>query len=214
MKPYLNAGCGKIIMPRERPSHHALVDANVYEYPEWLNVDRIASEGVDLCVDLFRYPWPFENEQFAGALVFHLAEHIPQEIFLMAEYTDKPYELWTARERELSELPNGFYAFFAELHRILEAGAIAHLVVPYAGSRSYWIDPDHRRSFIPATFSYLCEGELDAPFVYPRLGVWTILEAPIFARTLPEDSPFDLEFAMSHFVNAATEFYIKLQVVK
>ena len=59
MKPYLNLGCGKIQLPCTRPAHHSLVDAEIYSYNSWRNVDVTPAVEPDECVNIFRYPWPW-----------------------------------------------------------------------------------------------------------------------------------------------------------
>ena len=154
-KPMLNLGCGKILLPCDRPDHHHLVDADIYDHPTWLNVDVSPNVGADEVVDVFRYPWPWPDDSFSGALLSHLAEHIPHHIFTTP---------WIPHDIEHAEyiqaLPDGFYAFFAELRRVLEPDAIVHILSPYGLSLA---DPTHTRPIVPATFGYLSPDE-DAPF--------------------------------------------------
>ena len=153
-KPMLNLGCGKIHLPCERPGHHGLVDAAVYEYPLWLNVDSTSDVGADEVVNVFRYPWPWADNSFSGALMAHIIEHIPHEICLKYVRYDKP---------DLGALPDGFYAFFAELWRVLEPDAVAHIMWPSPWSRGGIMDPSHTRMVMPETFDYLQPDE-KAPF--------------------------------------------------
>lgn len=174
-KPYLNLGCGKIILPGAgKPAHHALIPEEVYSPDrQWVNVDRIAGEGVTVA-DVFSYPWAWEDNSFDGALITHLVEHIPHEVDLDWRFPDNeslPYSD-PACER-LQHLSDGFYAFFAELHRVLTPGAVAHVLVPYAFSSGAMQDPTHRRYVTPETFSYLVPNP-DAPFVLEGIGAWTM----------------------------------------
>src|SRR5688572_6772440 len=71
-RPMLNLGCGRIILPAPRPAHHALIDAAIYDYPYWHNVDRNQQPGVNQVLDLFQYPWPLESDAYDGALLSHI----------------------------------------------------------------------------------------------------------------------------------------------
>src|SRR3990172_12089042 len=79
----LNLGCGRFPFPLDRehipnPEHlNDLPDA-VFE-PGWINVDKFAFDGVTPA-NLFRVPWPLEDNAFDMVWIGHLVEHIPHEV--------------------------------------------------------------------------------------------------------------------------------------
>lgn len=151
----LNLGCGRVLLPCAKPKHHWLVDDNIYRYPHWLNVDRSDNVGADEVTDLFKYPWPWADNAFCGALLSHIVEHIPHRIETLIFKTD--------RTNELESLPDGFYAFFAELWRVLEPDTVVHILAPSPWSFGFYADPSHTRPIVPMSFDYL-RPDPDAPF--------------------------------------------------
>lgn len=172
-KPYINIGCGKVILPNAKPLHHAIIPDGVHDYPYWVNVDRLQTSDEVTVADMFSYPWAWDDNSFDGALLTHIVEHIPHEVNLQGdvEHPDR----WM----RLNRLTDGFYAFFAELHRVLTPGAVAHVIVPFAWSDGAMQDPTHRRYLVPQSFSYLLPNP-NAPFELEALGAWEIVGAPLF----------------------------------
>jgi hypothetical protein len=214
---YINLGCGTVTLPCERPNHHSLVDAAIYAHPHWLNVDKIDS-GADELVNIFEYPWPWADNTFGGALLSHIVEHIPHRIRMAAIHK-------AADAQRLLGLQDGWFAFFAELWRVLKPGAVAHVLVPHGASDGALGDPTHTRYVMPHTFGYF---ETGGSFEYAVGSVWTQEPAvynisPIYAALMPD--PIDneatakakaeqLKVSMMVQRNAVVEFYVKLQAVK
>lgn len=227
-RPYLNAGCGRIILPAERPAHHALVDDSYYSYPLHVNIDRNDAPGVDYVFDLFTYPWPLADNSFDGALLSHLVEHIPHEIRMsLAEQhltggTSDRYEL-------LSNLQDGWFAFFAELYRVLTPGAIAHILAPYATSSGFLGDPTRTRPITEDTFQHSMQPDPDAPFAYATGGIHFKLVNVKFAL-MPRYQPFApteaddpvtaqqksemLDQLLHTHWNVVNDLYVKLECIK
>lgn len=151
---FLNLGCGKVILPAHRPQHHWVIPEDIYTECEWVNVDHSPDVGANQVFDLFKYPWPLPSATYEGALLSHIAEHIPHTI--NADDSE--------RGRYLASLPDGFYAFFAELYRVTKPNAPIHVIYPYALSTGAFQDPTHHRYIVPETFSYLTPNP-NAPFV-------------------------------------------------
>lgn len=227
-KPYANLGAGRIILPAPQPAHHGLVDPAIYSYPLWENIDRNAEPGIDRVIDLFRYPWPIEDNAYDGALLSHLSEHIPHEIrqsttvpgtgFEDSRAGDQKYfERW----RELQNLQDGWFAFFAELHRVLTPGNFIHILSPYATSTGAVVDPTHTRYLTPASFMHSMAPDPDAPFAYANGGIHFAINEPWrfnvhhdYAHLLQPGNEKLMERAIEHEFNVVYEFYLKLQVVK
>lgn len=237
--PYLNLGCGNVLLPSPRPMHHQLIPPGVHEYPYWLNVDKDPVDGV-LQADVFRYPFPWADNSFGGALLTHLIEHIPHEYQQSQRIDNHPQypdskegdSRWFGRSAYLRGLGDGFYAFFSELNRVLANGALVHIIVPYAFSTGAFQDPTHRRFMTPDSFGYLIKNP-NAPFQLPDVGGWQINDSFQFAmsesaardfatfqlmsKNEPDADQRIAEFfnsnVMTH-MNFASEFYVQLEVVK
>lgn len=235
-KPYLNAGCGRIILPAERPAHHAFVPENIYTEKQWINADRNATPGVDCVVDLFRYPWPWPNNHFDGALFSHIMEHVPHGIEMsippedqrrFLEYNPPPH---IKRFRELEKLQDGWYAWWAEAYRVLTHDARVHILSPHAHADGAYIDPSHTRYLTPTSFYHSMRPDPDAPFEYQTGGIHFEFEGnplygitDLYAHLLPKgDEPPDVQAAMqqvwfhklnTHW-NVASDFYVCLRAVK
>lgn len=247
-RPYLNLGCGRVILPAAKPAHYGLID-DIESYALWHNVDRNAEPGVDEVLDIFRYPWQFEDNSFDGALCAHICEHIPHEIrmnnggipaaeiendghgFVIKNHREielnrRLYE----RSRELASLQDGWYAFFAELHRVLTPGSIIHVLSPYAWSQGGVTDPTHTRLLTEQSFTHSMQPDPNSPFAYATDGLNLELVDParytvtqLFAHLLPapDDAPdvaaakqTQLQRAMQTQVNVVYELYVKLRVIK
>ena len=99
-------------------------------------VDIVEGADVEYVVDLFQYPWPFEDKSVREVVSNHLVEHIPH---YRPEY----------------EGVDGFWMFFNELYRICRKGAKITISCPYAkGDRGFW-DPSHTRYIHEMNFYYL-----------------------------------------------------------
>lgn len=226
-KPYLNLGCGRVILPAPKPAHYGLIEDGVCDYALWHNVDRNAQPGVDETLDLFRYPWPWADNSYDGALVAHVAEHIPHEIQLdesdvypLPEDTPAYRRLMAfyARRNEVRELQDGWFAFFAELHRVLTPGSLIHILSPYGWSSGGITDPTHTRLLTPDSFTHSMQPDPNAPFAYATGGLnLQLLDArlavtPEFQHLLAE--PERLQHLLNAQLNVAHEFAVKLRVIK
>jgi len=119
-------------------------------------------EGVDVrgdkkkyAVDLFKFPWPFEDNSVEEIHCSHLVEHIParevEERDIVAFATAKPDTI----KRFLGQ--DMLFAFMDECWRILQPDAWIQIVVPSARSNRAFQDPTHRRFLMQETFMYLDE---------------------------------------------------------
>lgn len=225
-KPFLNLGCGRVILPGERPAHHQSIPENIYQDEKWVNIDRVGTVGADKVFDLFAYPWPLESDSYNGAILTHVAEHIPHEIKtrIIPPYDWNGAFDWGKRVTELEGLQDGFFAFFSELTRVLTPGAEVHLISPHGMCTDAFIDPTHTRQLFPHTFQYFIPN-LDAPFEYGVGSQWQIaaqnygwsehahriMQNPMLTT---EQREADLKLAMDTQWNMIREFYVRLKVVK
>ena len=100
---------------------------------------------------------------------------------------------------------DGWFAFFDELWRVLQHGAVAHVLVPYALSSSAFIDPTHTRYVLPQTFSYFV-AQPDAPYKYS-------FKARFAVNMSPAVRPL-VEGADGNQFNQVADFYVKLRAIK
>jgi hypothetical protein len=149
----LNLGCGKTYLPSAPPPGHEIADPSIYDYPNWLNVDKVQGVGADFVFDLFTYPWPFADNSFGGALCAHLVEHIPHEI-RSSVFQDNNIDLYDQRWQQLQKLQDGWYAFFSELYRVLAPGSLVHIIAPYGFSDGGITDPSHTRYLTASSFTH------------------------------------------------------------
>ena len=185
--------------PAPKPAHYALIPGNVTEYALWHNVDLFDASGVDEVRDIFCYPWAgWDDNQFGGAMLGHIVEHIPH----------------MARGGATMD---GFFAFFAELWRVLEPGACVHILSPHGMSTNAHIDPTHTRALFPETFSYLVPDD-NAPFTKEHGGHFNTDELVYglteYGQALREQDERQFGYALGHQWNVVAELYVKLEVVK
>jgi hypothetical protein len=221
-QPYLNLGAGKIIYPGEPHWSHGMVNQAIFQYPLWHNIDRNAGDGIDECINLFTYPWPLQSDSYDGALLSHLCEHIPHKISiheperLMATAGYIPSD----RARLLMQMQDGWYAFFAELYRVLTDGAMVHILAPYGWSQGAITDPTHTRLLTEHTFTHSMKPDPDnVSFQYANGGIHFDLAEPVtfkptelFAHLLDDQAEWTR--ALQTRLNVVYEFYTKLRVVK
>lgn len=167
---------------------------------------RPGFEGVDIwegakhVVDLQKYPWPFEDNSVSEVWCSHYVEHIPMY----------PNAIRNGKEQD------GFFAFFDELHRIMEPGAWARIVVPCGRSdRAFW-DPTHRRFLMAQSFLYLNDGwrkqnNLDHYNVACDFGVNVTNAVDSTMNLLHPEAQAK---AFNHYWNTILDFHAQLQCVK
>lgn len=121
-------------------------------------------EGVDLYaanakhkVDLFKFPFPWEDSSVSEIHCSHFIEHLPcREV----EERDLalPAGLDPAQHAELHRELIGkdfLFAFFDECYRILRPEGKMMVICPAASGDRAFQDPTHRRFIVQATFFYL-----------------------------------------------------------
>jgi hypothetical protein len=126
-------------------------------------VDIRGNEKAKHRVDLFKFPWPFEDRSVDEIHASHLLEHVParevEERDLATHGTswsqsnpDGGSVMRLRRERFIGQ--DMLFAFMDECYRILKPDCWMHIIVPSGRSnRAFW-DPTHRRFFMQETFLY------------------------------------------------------------
>lgn len=93
--------------------------------PDWINVDMIKLQGIDVIHNLINFPYPFEDNFADEIKAVDVLEHLP------------PY---------IGEA-HGVIKFIEECHRILKPGGTLYLQTPGWKAEFLWIDPTHVRGF-------------------------------------------------------------------
>ena len=104
------------------------------EGDEWLNVDIVKLDGIDVVYNLMNYPWTFAEDNSieyikAKDIIEHMATHLPDG-------------------------RNSVIAFIEECHRILKTGGILFIQTPSWEADFFWIDPTHVRPFDKRSFDF------------------------------------------------------------
>lgn len=92
---------------------------------DYINVDMVALEGIDVVHNLMNYPWPFEDNSADEIRAVDVLEHLP------------PY---------IGE-EHGVIKFINECWRILKPGGELYIQTPGWRAEFLWIDPTHVRGF-------------------------------------------------------------------
>jgi hypothetical protein len=93
---------------------------------DWVNVDLVPLDGIDVVHNMAIYPWPFEDGSATEIRAIDVLEHLP------------PYT---------QDLKPGVVAFIEECHRILKPGGELFIQTPGWRAEFLWIDPTHVRGF-------------------------------------------------------------------
>lgn len=89
-----------------------------------INLDMFPLKGVNVVHDLNTYPYPFENDTFTEVTAIDVLEHVDDLVKCMNE-----------------------------IYRIMKVGGEIFIRVPDARyPEQLWIDPTHRRGFVPKSF--------------------------------------------------------------
>ncbi len=99
------------------------------------------------CVDLFKFPLPWEDSSVSEIRASHFLEHIPAR------------EVEERDMRSLSSHPapigkDFLCHFMDECYRILKPGGVMTVIVPSGRSDRAFQDPTHRRFFVESSFAY------------------------------------------------------------
>lgn len=171
MKRKLDVGCG----------------SNKLE--NYIGIDALDIDGVDVVWDLEEFPWPFEDSSFDYIKAFHIIEHINNQV-----------------------------GFFREIHRVAANGAIVHIETPHFSSSNSWADPTHVKHFSvlftdPVTKGgYLSDAVGEYELVSRRVSFGAVFGS-IRARLISKFFGY-AQWEKKAFTMPARNIFIDLKVVK
>lgn len=155
-------------------------------------------ENPDIVVDLAKETWPWPDNSVDEAFASHVLEHI-------------------------GPVPEGFFHFMKEVHRVLKPGAALTVILPHPSHDIFLNDPTHVHAIMPGTFAMFSKkysdllalrGQRLTPF-WKYFGIdfdlgkikyW-------FDKDVDGDAP-DLEWQAKHLRNIISEWGTTLTVVK
>lgn len=94
---------------------------------DFVNMDFVKQQGIDVVHDINKFPWPFKNNTFDKVYASHVLEHI-------------------------EDLPKTM----KEIHRICKDKAKIIIRGPHFSCGVSYRDPTHKRMFSYFTFEYFC----------------------------------------------------------
>lgn len=126
---------------------------------------REGFEGVDIwdgakhVVDLWKFPWPWEDNSVDELHCSHHIEHIPARTVEKSDL--RPQDAAAPSLFSPAALDfigkDMFFAFFDECYRIMKHEAWMLVLCPCARNNRAFQDPTHRRFIVAETFLYLSE---------------------------------------------------------
>jgi len=105
--------------------------------PDWVGLDMVADEGVDIVWDVNRHPWPLPDECCIMVVCSHFVEHIPPCLF------DEKRGTWFP-----------FLEFMNEVWRIMKPDGELAIATPHGYSIGFLQDPTHVAAMHEATWAY------------------------------------------------------------
>jgi len=123
MRKGLNIGCGT------NPSKST-------EEIEFINIDIVQLDGVNMIYDLNEIPYPFDDETFDLIIMHDILEHL-----------NKPIEV------------------MREVHRLLKKGGKVKIKVVYWNHRFTYADPQHKWGFSVERYFKVFTGEIRAYYL-------------------------------------------------
>lgn len=182
---------------------------------------REGFEGVDIAggkavhvVDLFKFPWPFEDESVLEIHASHFLEHVQAREVEVRDMAD-PFVGRDAQkkfdERFLGQ--DMLFACMDECHRILVPDGWMTAIVPFGRSSRAFQDPTHRRFLMQETFSYFsAEWRKSQALDHYRVRCNFAIE-PAYSTEQEESLRHAEAHAMrlKHYWNVALDLHVKLK---
>jgi predicted SAM-dependent methyltransferase len=146
-------------------------------------IDFVKRNGVDMVVNLEKFPWPFASGSVTEVFCSHYIEHTKDLV-----------------------------KFMDEIHRILKPGGRLNLLAPYYASMRAWQDPTHTRAISEGTFLYFNKKwrELNHTDYYPIKSDFEFTYNFIFHEMWINRSDEARNFAIQHYNNVVTDIQVML----
>lgn len=129
---------------------------------DFIGIDNRPLPGVDIVMDLEKFPWDIPSECASLVVSSHVLEHIsPWKVdvhltqllkLLVKKKILKQSDI--AKYVGETDFESTFVRFMDEVWRILKPGGEFAIKVPYAGTMGFWQDPTHINPINEATFYY------------------------------------------------------------
>ncbi len=209
----LNLGCGR-----------RLLDG-------FINIDLQKMDGVDKVMDLFTFPWDLPDNYADYMIASHVVEHIPHDVRIKPETKTQKFSI-TPGANDIIEIPvvnyhpegnkylkynDGFFCFFAEVHRVLKPGAFITVICPYGHTTQSLQDPTHTRFIVSETFGYLSQDQYDRELYYgidfnfEVMHEGSLLYCNPWTNNLPARL---LKYHTEHTINTANTVRVDMRVIK
>lgn len=111
----------------------------------YLGVDGFSACKPDVLLDLFRFPWPWDDNSVTAIRCSHILEHVPHQI--------------SGHQRD------GLILWMEECWRILVPNGVVEVFYPHLHSDVAFVDPTHTRYLPSGVFEYF-----NAPWRVKNLG--------------------------------------------
>jgi hypothetical protein len=137
----LDLGCGK----------------NKRQDGEWIGVDILPFEGVDLAFNIGKDPWPFEDQTVDEVYASHVVEHlVPAE---RVHFTNELYRVLKNPEYDnAGKMSKGFATIMTPHWASQRAyGDMTHVWPPVSEFWFYYLDKDWRAVNAPHNQDYTCD---------------------------------------------------------
>lgn len=153
------------------------------KFPGFIGVDLKKIEGVDIKLDLEKYPWPWGNNSVEEIYCSHFVEHVDDLI-----------------------------RFMDECYRILKPMKKMVVRAPYYTSIQSMQDPTHKRPISEATFFYFNKEwrEVNTIAHYPIKSDFDVNYGYIFYPNWGDRPHEERLFAMTHYFNVVSDIQVNL----
>lgn len=190
---------------------------------------REGYEGVDFYapdaqhkVDLFKFPYPWNDNSVDAIHCSHFAEHLParsvepRDLALYPLRNDPAYEAEYKADYDKFVDKDFLFAFMDECYRILKPNCRMQIIVPAGQSVRGFQDPTHRRFFVYETFFYFVRewrtlNKLDHYQVNCNFGIANLTHTCAQEHTVRH--PEWQEKAFKHYWNMMVDIHALLQKI-
>lgn len=147
---------------KERRGIRLDIGCGANKNPGFVGLDVRPLDGVDICWDVRRMPWPLPDESVVQAVSSHLVEHISPDPgdhrveLLVNLLVSKGLVTADEVKAEIGEVESRprFIRFMDEVWRVLKPGAQFAISCPHGYSPGFLQDPTHCNEISEVTWAY------------------------------------------------------------